>query len=242
MSVVAGAQPLEYPETSVDRPLLMYGGMTSLDVSEDFRTYTQMGVDANGNPTSATKIDNDLDLGLAHSFGLFQVSGRAVGPAAILGATAQAGCDATVGASLEWDVPQLWYRYAHAQGIGYTRRLLRVDHVLAVFAGASMYLVEESLTPANAPRSAGTLFGAHASATASVQLMPRLAFEFGAGVGGMLTKSSSLVDDRPTALGAYAQLEETVHHWDFYANFTLANLTRSASPFWSAGVVHRWGG
>jgi hypothetical protein len=47
-SGLAGAETLDYPETSVDRPLVMYGGMTSLDVSEDFYTYTQTGVDGNG--------------------------------------------------------------------------------------------------------------------------------------------------------------------------------------------------
>jgi hypothetical protein len=75
-----------------------------------------------------------------------------------------------------------------------------------------------------------------------VQLLPRLAFETGAGVSGAIAKSASLADDRRVALGAFVQLQQTFHHWDLYANFNLGDLTRSAKPYWSAGLVHRWGG
>ena len=237
----AGAEPA-YPETSVDRPLLLYGGMTSLDVSEDFYTYTQTGMDAAGSPTSATKINNELDLAVGHSFGLVEVSARVVGVAAIAGASAQLGCDAAISGSLEWDLPQTTFRYSYVEGIGYSRRMLRIDHHLALFVGARAYLLEASLTPLNAPASAGTLLGGHAGVSVTVQLLPRLAIQTGGSVSGALEKSTSLADDRPAALGAFVALQQTLHHWDLYASLSLSDLTRSAKPFWSAGFVHRWGG
>jgi hypothetical protein len=240
-STVAGAEDSTYPQTQVDRPLLMYGGMTSLDVSEDIYTYTQSGMDVNGHPTSTTKYNNTLDLVVGHSFGLVEISGRVVGAAAIASASGQMGCEATMYGSLESDLPQTTYRYAYSEGIGYSRRLLRLDHRLALFAGASAYLLEESLTPSNAPASAGTLLGAHAGASVTVQVAPRLAFQTGAGVGGTIAKTSSLADERPVAFGPFAQLQQTVFRWDFYANFSLIDVTRSARPYFSAGFVHRWG-
>jgi hypothetical protein len=239
---VARADTPVYPETAVDRPLVRYGGMTSLDVSEDFYTSTQTGSDASGNPTSTTEINHELDLVVGHSFGVFDISARVVGVAAIAAASAQAGCDATIAGSFEWDLPQTTFRYSYVEGIHYTRRLLRLDHRLAVFAGANAYLLEASLTPTNAPASAGTLLGGGATTAVDMQLLPRLVLETGASVSGAIAKSSSLAVDRPAELGGFVQLQQTLHHWDLYANLNLSNVTRSARPFWSAGFVHRWGG
>jgi len=223
----------EYPETSVDRPLVMYGGMTFVDVAADFYAHTDAG---------ATKVSGGPDIALGHSYGPVQVSGRLVGISAIAGATVQVGCDGVIFGSVAWVIPNSAVVYGYAQDIGYSHRLVRIDHRFALFARAGASLAEASLTPSDEPATRGVVFVGRAGASATVQLLPRLALFAGLTVSGPFARSGSLTADDVTGVGGNLAIQQTLHHWDLYANASINDFTSTARVFWSAGFIHRWGG
>lgn len=221
-----------YPETYVDRPLVMYSGMTSLDISEDFERYTTGGI----------RYDNQLDVDIEHSFGFVELFVRAVGITAPIDITFPLGCDDSIGVGFTLYVPQTYLKYAYGESVGYVHKARIVPHVLALYAKGNVSTTEESLTPMMMPASAGTAVVAEIEVSAQVQLAPRLALDAGGGVAFPVTHSASLLID-PRASGyAFAEIVQTFHAWDFYANLGIDDLTDARVLYGSAGFVHRWGG
>ena len=90
--------------------------------------------------------------------------------------------------------------------------------------------------------SAGTIVSASVSTAAVVQLARRLALYASIGVGIPVAHSESLFVTTNTALNGTVQIQQTLHHWDFYANASFSDFTRGVYPFFSTGFVHRWRG
>jgi hypothetical protein len=75
----AAAEPT-YPESDVDRPLLQYSGMTSLDLGLDLPTYVHF--DSSGNATTSNTAlgrYKNADVVVSHSFGNVEVGARILG-------------------------------------------------------------------------------------------------------------------------------------------------------------------
>ncbi|MGE5185375.1 MAG: hypothetical protein ACM31C_25100 [Acidobacteriota bacterium] len=221
-----------YPETYVDRPLVMYAGMTALDISEDGERYTTNGI----------RYDNQLDLDVTHSFGPVEVSLRTVGITADIGAGILLGCDDSIGGGFTDYVPQTYLKYGYGEFFNYVHKARVVPHVLALYERVSMNVTQESLTPAMARASAGTIVATSIATSAQVQLTPRLSVDLGGSASFPVAHSSSLLVDPRASGDAYVELVQTLHAWDLYAHLGVGDLTETHYLYGAAGFVHRWGG
>lgn len=221
-----------YPETFVDRPLVKYAGMTSLDLSEDLARYTSSG----------TRYDSELDVFIDHSWGLVEVSLHLVGITATADVAFPLGCDDSIAVAYTNYVPQTYLKYGDGESLHYVHKALVLPHALALYETVDLVATEESLTPAMARASAGTTFTASLGASAQVQLARRLAIDFGGGASFPVIHSTSLLVDPRASGDAYAEIVQTIHAWDFYANIGIGDLTGTRYAYGSLGFVHRWGG
>lgn len=221
-----------YSETYVDRPLVMYAGMTSLDISEDLYRYS----------AGTTRYDNEFDLYVEHSFGPVAIAFHGVGIETHFELSVPLYCDDELTATFTNDVPQTYLKYAYGEAIDYVHKARVVPHVLALYENVSVGVFEESLTPAMASASAGSAWGASIGASAQVQLAPRLALDVGGGAFFPVTHSSSLQIDPRASGDAHVEIAQTFHAWDLYAYIGLGDITDTHYLYGSAGFVHRWGG
>src|SRR5512144_2491929 len=131
VAMTATAHADTYPQIVVDRPLVLLGGMTTVDIGVDFPTYRYDG-------TSVTPLGRYqmIDLVVRHGFGEAEVLGRVVdsyaGPAVILGGAVMIGPGA-LGGSLSVRVPtqSTGLAYEYAEALGYTIKSIAVPHILS---------------------------------------------------------------------------------------------------------------
>lgn len=243
-----------YPESDVDRPLLMYGGMTSLDLGLDLPTYAQTTVDASGNAmTSTTTLGHYryADVVFLHSFGSVEIGGRILddvsGPYVQGQALAYLGpipgalsITAQVKVSEDYSV----YTHDYTETVGYLYKLAVVPHHLALLGAASLGISEFALKPtAMSPPAppAGTYVGGSVGVTAEVQVTTQFAIAIGASAYAPIHRPAA-ADTGSASLGTSTSLLYALRHWDFYGQLGLGDVTDSRTPFASIGVVHRWGG
>jgi hypothetical protein len=160
-----------YPETAVDRPLLMYRWMGSADLSLDLSHYT----DSDG----TKHVDSEGDVFSAFSLGRVEFSLHIVGASDTASASVQVGNYGAVRTSFEYYFPRTTYSYAFAQELGYAYKALVVPHRLALYFTGWTRLLEESLTPAMMPASAGSALWINVGASAQFQLTRHLAIDQG---------------------------------------------------------------
>ena len=248
---VASAQPAtpEYPEADVDRPLLMYAGMTRLDISLDFPTYVTTSTDpVTGLTTTSTSSlghTSNIDIAVAHSFGPAEVTGQLVGDngTADVYAGVRIRIDSRSAFDLElgFEIPEGNIRYDYFQDFGYVYRALRVPQhfVLYGFVGGST--TEFAVQPPTDFASPGYYTAASVGGSAEVQLASRLSLYVTPRLSIPISHSS-----RPTpaatSLGESSGLLLVLGHWDFYAQLAFDDVTGHRHPFANAGFVHRWGG
>ena len=148
----AAAEPT-YPESDVDRPLLQYSGMTSLDLGLDLPTYVHF--DSSGNATTSNTAlgrYTNADVVLSHSFGNVEVGARILGDPS--GPYAQARALAYLGpipgallmtAQIKAPSSDSVADHEYTEGAGYTYKLAIVPHQLAVLADANLSISELGL-------------------------------------------------------------------------------------------------
>ena len=68
-----------YPVSDTDRPLVLFAGMTRLDMSIDVPTYFITTFDAMGNPMTKKELGHDLDVTVTHAFGPVETYARLLG-------------------------------------------------------------------------------------------------------------------------------------------------------------------
>src|SRR3954453_17934382 len=153
----ATAEPI-YPESVVDRPLLLLRGMTTLDLGLDFRTYLQTTVDANGNTaTSKTSLwdDHAGDIVVTHSFGSFEIGGRLLGNKT--GPFLQAHLRTylgpipgalTITADIKATQENSAFDHEYFEDVGYTYKAVVVSHQLALYGNANVEITEVAFKPA----------------------------------------------------------------------------------------------
>ena len=242
----AGAQPApapEYPETVVDRPLVMLPGMTAFDAAEELSSYVTTTVDAMGNMTSTRHLGHALELSMTHAVGAVQLSFDAIGIYLTGSAQVAIGDRSRVSVSFAWADPQATVHYYYGEHASYGYRYPLVEHRVALWAAANVYAAEEALTPTMAPASSGSILSASVGGAVEVQLTSRLAVDVTVGPELLLGKSAALMLDVPsTSLGGHIQVTQTFHHWDFYVWIADGDLTRGRRPYGAIGFEHRWGG
>jgi hypothetical protein len=180
-ALVAPMTSPEYPLAITDRPILLYPGMTELDLSEDFPTYTRTTVDAMGNATTTRTglADNRTPaLNVAHAFGPVQVS---------VGLGQLAGAEVNLNTGVVPEVLTLWVSssflskyqdpnfYYDRQGFGIGHKVHVAPGRFAVYGGGSVSLIEHASTLDNGMVSADHVVWLGVGATAELQLTRRLA-------------------------------------------------------------------
>jgi hypothetical protein len=244
---VAAAEP-SYPESDVDRPLLLYSGMTSLDLGLDLPTYVHF--DTSGNATkSNTALGRyrNADVVLSHSFGNIEVGARILGDPS--GPYAQARAIAYLGpipgalsmtAQIKAPSSDSVADHEYTEGVGYMYKLAIVPHQLAVLAAANVSVSELGLKPiAMSPPAppSGTYVYAGIGLTAEVQLAAPFAIAVGAGLSGPIRQPHEL-GTGSAALETSMSLLYALHEWDFYCQPGLTDITSSRRPFVNFGAVH----
>jgi hypothetical protein len=236
-----------YPQADTDRPLVLFPGMTVLDISVNFETFFATNTDSMGNTTTTRFIRPELDLALEHAFGpmevLAELTGNAYGPLWAFSGQMMLGPGAL---SFTFDgqarTPNSGISSLYDQIVAYSYKRLLLPHWLAIYAGGNVDLGEVKVTPTPAIENRDYSVYGQLSASIDVQLMPRLALDVGPSVDVVLAHSASLSGDTST-LNAGSALILALGHWDLYGNFDVNDLlAHRPSTFSSVGFVHRWGG
>jgi hypothetical protein len=247
----AAAAAPTYPESDVDRPLLLYGGMTSLDLGLDLPTYVEATVDASGNATTSKTTLGDYldgDFVVSHSFGSVEIGARILGNPS--GPYAQARLLTYLGpvpgalsidAEIKDPLRSSVIDHEYSEDIGYSYKAVVVPHQLALIAGANVNITELAFKPLAMSRPAGTDVFGGVGLTAEAQITPLFAIAAGAGVYFPIHQPPEL-GTSSTELETSMSLIYVLHHWDFYGQLGLGDITSSRMPFANIGAVHRWGG
>ncbi|MBV8763241.1 MAG: hypothetical protein JO257_38515 [Deltaproteobacteria bacterium] len=168
----AAAEPT-YPQSEVDRPLLLYGGMTSLDLGLDFPTFVETTLDANGNAmTSKSTLGHyhDADVVVLHSFGNVEIGARVLGhptgpylQGRVLAYLGPVPGAVSITAQIKAPQPSSVIDHEYSENVGYTYKRTVVAHQLAIEADAYASFSELSLKPFDGSRPSGTnVYGARA--------------------------------------------------------------------------------
>jgi hypothetical protein len=238
----AAAEPQEYPLAEVDRPLVMYAGMATIDVSVDFATYTQSIATGTGG-TMQTRISlgdsRDVDIVGMYSFGSVDVELGGVGSELLAASHLATGDVGAVHLTLSTTVPR-GNDHDYGQTLGYTAKVRVVPHRLAAFAYVNATLRELATYPdGGGPMSgSGERLSTSFGAGAQIQLTSRLALI--AQPNLVIPVAHHGVPATTTELDAFSELELAFRDWDLYAQFALDDVTNARLPFASAGFVHRW--
>jgi hypothetical protein len=235
-----------YPLEHTDRPLVLFPGMTTLDLSLDMPQYSTTSVDAMGNTTTTKHFHHLLDLTIEHAFGSMQIGARAVdntaGPYFYVSGETMVGTGAVyVDLYAEVPTPNSPVGHNYGQFFGYVYKALVAPKRLALLAGASVVISELQLTPAMQPASSGYESNFNVGGEVDVQLTSRLAFRLGPSVGVPIGHSASLPTPR-VYLNVDSSVLVALGHWDLYGQFFVEDVTHDVYVFFAVGFVHRWGG
>jgi hypothetical protein len=248
----AAADPApSYPISEVDRPLVLYAGMTTLDLGLDFPTYLHTTVEPDGTySVSKTTLGHytDADVVLTHSFGTVQIGGRILGnpsgPFAELRALTMLGpVPGALGLTADFKAPQpsSTIDYEYSQVLYYSYKVALVPHQLALDAAANVELTEAALKPDNGAAPAGTQIFSAIGVAVEAQIMPQLAINGAANLFVPLRTPEGL-GTYFTSVAASTGLLYALGHWDFYAQLGISDVSHYRLPFLNVGAVHRWGG
>ena len=241
----------EYPVEVTDRPLLMFAGMTLLDVGIDFPTVNETTVDAMGNQTTTTsKLGHYVlpSLYVRHSFGAVQLfAGTDLTPGGdfyFAGGGIRIGrgvVNLTVTYSSSEDlvvsVEKKESGYIFDERASYTHKTLLVPRRFSLIGFAGVAVEKLSKTPTTSMPTSRTSSSLFASGGGTVQLARRLALYAGPSLNVPLMGT-----DASTTIDARTQLLVAGRHWDFYGNFELHDLTETRHPFLGFGVIRRYSG
>lgn len=236
-----GAPKPEWPLAEVDRPLLLYRGMTILDISLDFETHLRTTTDPAGNTmTTATALGDQqvLDFVVAHSWGSFQLSGRIVDrlASAVIDFELPA-LPGTLYAVIDYFDPQKGVRYSYSQAVGYHAKARVAPGRLAIAGGCWTELGEYAFEGAG--QHGEQLLQVGASGGPEIQLTRRLAIFGGASMGVPVNEPGG--SRRPTVIDVYGGLVFAFRRVDVYTDLDENDLTGYRRPFANLGAVVRWG-
>jgi hypothetical protein len=237
-SRVVAADSTVYPTNGVERPIVLPAGITEASISINLSEVTT----TTGDEMTETSIGSELDIGVAHSLGPVEVFGRLLGnsngPRLSTTGLLKLGRGAVV-ATIATQVARRTPGYQHSQSLGYAWKMPLVRQRFAVVTNGGGTLTEFAFRHADGSPVEGVAFDVSAGVFGQVQLMPQLALRLGPNVSVPLAQPAEL--DRKTSLLVLSELVFSLRRWDFFAQFLIANVTRSRDPFGSFGFVHRWG-
>ncbi len=239
--------PRGFPEAEVDRPLVLFAGMTSLDISVFLPTLRIAITDAMGNTTfPVSRLGHYVRLAASveHAFGMLQpfvgYSNFTFGTTLDAGARVGLGCYGAIDVVVSDDVRNGNVDYSYREQLDYIYKAIVVPHRFSLAGRVGATTSELRLTPFMQPTVSGTYFTVFVHADAELQLTSRLALATGATVDLPAYASPGLTPES-TTLNPYVQLLFAYRRWDFYANLGASDVTRTPFPYASFGLVHRWG-
>jgi hypothetical protein len=233
-----------YPTARVDRPLVMFPGMTAIDFGIDLPTYNETTTDAMGvTHTSRSTLGEHAngDLVVSHSFGGIEGRARVLFPASFdyfaLSAEAQPFSESS-SLSLEVGFRRDSARpYSVTERASFTQRLVRVPGRFALHGVGGITASEYSAKDATGMEISGRDLSATAQAAVLVQALPGLALQ----LNPLVTVPIASSGTRPsTTMGIVAQVMLTVQRWDFYAQFILSDVVDERRQYAAAGAVVRF--
>jgi hypothetical protein len=245
----ASETPRVFPEAEVDRPLVLFAGMTAFDFSFILPTLRIAMTDAMGNATiGVSRLGQyvGFDAAFQHSLGTVELFGGYSGYQ--YGSTLTAGVRIDLGRFGSMDVlafdeipRDTNVDYSYGQQVTYFYKRIIAPHRLALVGRVGASIQELRITPLMQPTVSGAYVSSFVGVDAEVQLTSRLAVDIGSSVDVPAYASSGLTSES-TTLNPYVELLFALRRWDFYAYLSASDITRTPFPFASFGVRRRWGG
>jgi hypothetical protein len=227
-----------YPIELVDRPLVLPGGATELDVWWQIQTSLQRTTDANGIEMRERSSQQTPALSVGHVFGPIKVSIDLAIGAQIRFEMLVPGQPIRLWLSASTLVPQPDHRYHIDQVANVTYKRAVIPHRLALLAEATVVLAEARLHDEAGINVEGVYVYSGAGASAEVQLAQRWCLSAGIFGGGHLYKSVPF--DLHAQPGASFGIRFLLRRWDFYVNGA-SSLAFHPSATIHIGFEKRWG-
>ncbi len=234
----------EYPIELTDRPLLLLGGMTSVDMSFDLPSYFYQTTDAMGRSTTARTplgrfVDPQVDV--HHGLGTMEVFGAAEFAANFV--AAEAGGSLRLGSLPAIATVSVTYSrnqvvpYYLTESASCTYKALLVPKRFAVQINAGGEVSEGALHDTTGTTTTNHFAEGFANVDAVIQLMPTLAVEEQPSFYLPLFSKPGPVPG--PGLGESTQVTVTTTAWDYYVALVVGGLTDRPIPEVFVGAVWR---
>ena len=233
---------LVYPLELVDRPLLMFAGMTYIDLGFNFPTYVTTTTDATGATTTMrTRLGEHFypDLSFAHSFGVVEVF-AGTGITSYVGGDVRIGdLPARVSAAFSLLDLGVGVHYDLGQRVSVAYKWIAVPHRFEIYAGTSFLLREVSEDRPMEMPSSGTMAVLDPDIAPTLQITRRLAISENIDVAIPVANTSNV--SLKVKGNALTQLTFALRHWDFYGQVGVWDFTDTHLLFVAFGAVFRFG-
>ena len=235
--------PPEYPTVSVDRPVLLFGGMTTADLSADVAHFPAGAFDVAEASSTTAHTHATPDLALAHSFGTVQI--------AAYGTRYAAGASVAVQSSaVPWGYAVVSVQdfsvgdgdgggYEYAQNLSYFYKKIVTPHRFAFYSGFGAHLSELKITLPSTVTITGHVATISANVAFEVQATERLSVALTARVDSVVDRSNGLTGDQ--YLDAGATMRVATHRFDLYGHLAFTDATHTAALAASVGALCRFG-
>lgn len=237
-ALVGPARADSFPQMIVDRPLVLWAGMTSADVGIDFPTY-QTGLSSH----TALGDYHDLDFSLHHAFGGVQLGVQFVdsfqGPIVSAGVRAMLGPGA-LDLDTSFRLPTDASGIDHEDGAAarYVYKAIVAPGTFAVYMHGGVSAAEYSFVDQYPYPMSGHRIAVSAEGGIELQLAPEVTATLGANA---VVPIDDTMNGRASP-AAGGQLTYVFDRFDVYANLWVYDLFKVRLPYAGVGVVTRFGG
>ena len=237
----ADEAPPAYPTSSVDRPVLLFDGMTTVDVSGEVEHLPDGALDLSDASAVTAHTRTTPGLALAHSFGRVRIGAY--------GTRDAAGASVAVQSSeVPWGYVELAAQdlavgagggYDYKQSLSYFYKKLVTPHRFAFYMGFGANIAELKITLPTAVTTAGHIAAIAVNVAGEVQITERLSAALTARVDSVVDHSKELPSDQ--YLDAGVRIRVATHRFDLYGTFAFPDVTHTTALAASVGALCRFG-
>ncbi len=233
--------PPEYPTVSVDRPVLLFTGMTTVDVAGRLAHSPAGALDLADASAVTAHTTATPGLALAHAFGRVQLGAYGTRDAA--GASIAVQSREVPGGYVELSAEDLAVGpgggYDYKQSLSYVYKKVVAPHRVAFFMGFGANIAELKITLPTQVTAAGHIAAIAVNVAGEVQVTARLSAALAARVDSDVDHSKKLPSDQYLDVGVRVRL--ATHRLDVYGAFAFTDVTHTAAFSASVGVLGRFG-
>lgn len=233
--------PPEYPAVSVDRPVLLLDGITTVDLAGELEHVPAGALDLADAASTVAHTRTTPGLALAHSFGNVQIG--VFGTRYAAGASVAVQSSTVPSGSVVLAVQDLAVGegggYDYTESVSYDYKRVVAPHRFAFSMAFGANIAELKVTLPNRVTTAGHIAAIAVTAAAEVQITGRLSLALGAGVDSVVDHSKALPSDQYLAAGATVRF--ATPRFDLYGDLAFPDVTHATTVAAAVGVLCRFG-